>query len=268
MPRDPRKTFDKPNLQDQLVNKPQPRNNTGMWIVIYLAILAATTFLSLVAGATYHWLCPTKYRSDAAFYLDRHPAMPGKSQLDHEKLMTQPEFVKSVLDSNKLYELRCFDDFSQEQSLQRTLENLQVRQNASEASIYNVRLYSSRPDNAQTIVSSLLASYKETVAQAEWSSPDSEPSASTQLPNQKDQQEVDPKKIAELEFVEAVSKSGLVRKPRLQILEPATYGKPVWPILPVILLVSGLMGITAGFAVIGAIFLKSKSMTKQAAINN
>ena len=240
-----------------MVGTPERKNNTAIWIVIYLAILATTTCLGLLVGFVYYRVCPAKYRSDATFLVDRHPAGLGHNQLQHEELILHPEFIKTVLESNQLYSLRCFDDLPTEEALQHTLANLEVVPNPNVPEIYSVRLFSNRPNDAQTIVTNLLASYAKKLEQTELPVPESESDPPITQPNQ----ETDARQLAELEFFKTVSKSGLVPNPELKILEPATFGEPVWPVLPIILLVSGGVGILAGFAIIVAIFLKSKAMS-------
>ena len=193
--------------------------------------------------------------------MDFHPAMLGKDQpTEHQQLMAKPEFVKSVLGSNKLFRLRCFDDLTEEQAVQLTLDNLEITQNPNVPEIYKVQFFSNLPDNAQTIVNNLLSSYRKDLEQTKFSAPESE---STELVQQPDEKTTPKETLAELEFAKRISNSGLVPGPELQILEPATYGEPVWPLLPIILLVTGLIGILVGFAIIVAIFMFSKAMSKQ-----
>lgn len=244
---------------------PERKSNTAIWIVIYLVILIATTSLGLLLGLLYHRMAPAKYRCDAAFRVVDHPAMLGTvSTIQHDQRISQPEFVESVLKSNKLFELRCFDDFPKEQAVKDTVANLEVIQNKKEESIYEVSLFSHHPDDAKQIVDHLIAQYRQELDQAtipasESESPEPSDSSLQPPPN------IDPSDLAKLEFVKRIQNSGHVPVGKLQLIQPATHGRQVWPILSVILGVAGAIGLLTGLALIIFIFLVSRGLRLQSA---
>ena len=79
--------------------------------------------------------------------------------------------------------------------------------------------------------------------------------------------ETDSKNSAELEFAKRIKDSGLLPASKLELIKPATYGEPVWPILSVILAVTGLIGTLAGFGIVLVIFLISRGLAIQTAGN-
>ena len=238
---------------------PERKNNTATWIAIYLTIVVIATLVGLLVGGLYYWMTPAKFRCDATFRLAVHPAMLGlKTTVEHEKLIVKSDLVNSVMESNGLYDLESFADVTNEQALQNTLSNLQAVQNSDEPSIYEVTLHSKRPEDAQAIVDKLIAGYgkelEQTVIPASESAP-SDPSSGRQAEaDAKDGK--DPEDQLAIEFMKRIRSSGQIPASKLELLQPATSGQ-VWPQLPVILGVTGSLGLLAGFALVVLIFMIS-----------
>ena len=181
--------------------------------------------------------------------------MQGKdAPSEKELLISQREFVGSVMASKKLYQLKCFGDSSEEQALKDTLGNLDITQNPAEPLIYDVTFSCLRPTDAQKILGELISSYKEELTKTKVSSVadpelDSDPQA-------------EPKNAAAVEFVKRLRSENDEPAYELLVFDPASNGEPIRIFSWFIWAVTGLIGFLVGVAIIASIFMFSRSMGK------
>ena len=173
---------------------------------------------------------------------------------ENELLISQREFVGSVLATEKLYQLKCFENFSDEQALKATVGNLNVEQNRSEPWIFEVTLCCRRPNDVQTILQKLVSSYKQELTKTKVSSVvgpelDGEPQA-----DPKDENAV------AMELIKRLRGENEDPAFELLVMKPASVGEKVWLFRWIIWAVSGLIGFLIGIVLISCIFRYSRSM--------
>ncbi len=238
------------------------RNNTTIWIVIYLGIILGFTFLGFVVGVVYYSITPASFRSDATIRLVASPLVLGKeAAYEHTQLLSQTEFINSTLESKDLYGLGCFDSLPQGSIVANVINNLEVNPNKTEPEIVELSFNSPHPDDAQTILTNLIADFGDAIEEIKVSPSKTELMDSIQKSNS----EMAPEIMAELAIAQRLRKSGQVQAYNMQILRSATFGEPTWPILPLILAFTGSIGLLLGMTIVVSIFLFSQRMAKQPA---
>jgi succinoglycan biosynthesis transport protein ExoP len=134
-------------------------------------------FLGLVSGMAlgtlYDAQCETVYKSEARvkiepkdpLYLPMSQSammLPGASDMTirHDQLIGQYNIVERCLLKNKLTKLRSFENLTEADIVPEVIDNLSITQNKEEQILYELVYYSSRPDDAQTILNHLIATYE------------------------------------------------------------------------------------------------------------
>ena len=151
-------------------------SNFDFWGILgrrkWLVFLGIITGMAL--GALYHAQCETVYKSEAAVKIEpRDPKylslssnqFMGAEAIDdgirHDEFMNRPNIVNQCMNKNKLTNLRCFENLPEDKIVPEVIENLEVAQNSKEETLYEMVLYSSRPDDSQTILNNLIATYED-----------------------------------------------------------------------------------------------------------
>ena len=138
----------------------------------WLVFLGVVTGMAL--GALYHAQCETVFKSQAAVkiepkdpvYLDLgQRQFMGAEALDvgirHDQFINRPNVVNECMNKNKLTNLRCFENLPEDKIVPEVIENLEVSQNIKEEILYELVFYSTRPDDSQTILNNLIATYED-----------------------------------------------------------------------------------------------------------
>ena len=147
--------------------------NRRKWL-IFLGVITG-----MALGALYHAQCETIYKSEAAVKIEPkdplYVAMShsqnymGPDAVDvgvrHDQFINRPNVVNECMNKNKLTSLRCFENLPEDQIVPEVIDNLDVSQNAKEEILYELVFRSSRPDDAQTILNKLIATYEDQLEQ-------------------------------------------------------------------------------------------------------
>lgn len=244
--------------------------------VICFAILSLMTMLGIAGGFAYFSLVDTVYESKGTFRLEFQNIDPPIEGLDlsnvsdvrHDLVFAQANIVAQCLNRNKLTNLRSFQNTPEDMIVAQVLDNLEVKQNAEEPKLYEVVYRANRPDDSQTVLNNLINDYEKHLTIQE------QVITTTYLTSLKTWYERYQQEIKRLEsegseaLVAEVTKrlddvhekllrmdmlndlNGRQGTVRLSALMNATYGEPVWPILPLNLLVGAAIGFGVGFAMI------------------
>jgi len=139
----------------------------------WLVFLGIVTGMAL--GALYHAQCETTYKSEAAVKIEpkdplfvamsNQQAYMGPDAVDvgvrHDEFIGRPNVVNQCMTKNKLTNLRCFENLPEDKIVPEVIDNLEVVQNQQEEILYELVFHSSRPDDAQTILNNLIATYED-----------------------------------------------------------------------------------------------------------
>ena len=151
-------------------------SNFDFWGILsrrkWLVFLGIITGMAL--GALYHAQADTIYKSEAAVKIEpRDPVYIPLSQqqfmgadpidvgVRHDQFINRPNVVNECMNKNKLNNLRCFENLPEDKIVPEVIDNLQVIQNVKEEILYELVFYSSRPDDCQTILNNLIATYED-----------------------------------------------------------------------------------------------------------
>ncbi len=143
--------------------------NRRKWLV-FLGIITG-----MALGALYHAQCETTYKSEAKVKIEpkdplfvamsNQQAYMGPEAVDvgvrHDQFIGQTNVVAECLTKNKLNNLRCFENLPEDNIIPEVKENLEVVQNQQEEILYELEFKSSRPDDAQTLLNNLIATYED-----------------------------------------------------------------------------------------------------------
>ena len=138
----------------------------------WLVFLGLVTGMAL--GGLYNAQCETIYESVARvkiepkdpLYIPLSPndrsIMPLATDLmvRHDQLIGQPNIVNQCLTQNKLLELKSFEDLSVNEIVPDVINNLLIEQNREEPILYELTYKSKKPEDAQTILNNLIATYE------------------------------------------------------------------------------------------------------------
>jgi len=244
--------------------------NKLLRVILCLTTLAVTTTLGIAAAIAYHSVAKVVYKSHAVIKIDDRETPSKIEGLDfsslkgkrHDQLIGQVNVVHECLEKNRLFDLRCFRDLPEDLIVSSVVENLAVSQNADEPSIYELEFCCSHPDESQEVLNCLLASYRAHVAKGQEDIV--EPyrsglvSASEAVekkldnPDQYSEEELTQLKQSKAEILKALIDldAHLTQVRVVSLLEAATFGEPVWPILPLILAVGAGIGLAIGIGLI------------------
>ncbi len=154
----------------------QPDSSFDFWGVLnrrkWLVFLGLVSGMAL--GALYDAQCETIYESVARvkiepkdpLYIPMSPhdrsIMPGATDMmvRHDQLIGQPNIVARCLNENKLNNLRSFEGIGQSDVVDEVRNNLLVEQNREEPILYELTFKSKDPEDAQMILSNLIATYE------------------------------------------------------------------------------------------------------------
>ena len=135
-------------------------------------------FLGLVCGMAlgglYGAQCEDVYLSEAKVRIEPKDPMvifqtvhqkamlPGAKDLAirHDQLIGQPNIVQRCLSEKGLDGLRSFKDIPADKRVSSICDKLEITQNKEEVMLYDLQYYSSRPDDAQTLLNNLIATYE------------------------------------------------------------------------------------------------------------
>lgn len=138
----------------------------------WLVFLGLVTGMAL--GGLYNAQCETIYKSTAQVKIEpKDPLylpmsqnsrmmLPGASDMTmrHDQLIGQYNIVNQCLIENNLTKLRSFENLSDEKIVEEVMTNLDVTQNKEEETLYELVFYSTRQDDAETILNHLIATYE------------------------------------------------------------------------------------------------------------
>ncbi|MEM7782804.1 MAG: polysaccharide biosynthesis tyrosine autokinase [Planctomycetota bacterium] len=138
----------------------------------WLVFLGLVTGMAL--GGLYGAQCKDVYKSEAKVRIEPKDPMvifqtvhqkamlPGAKDLAirHDQLIGQPNIVRKCLNNNGLTGLGSFADLPEEEIVTDVVDNLEVTQNKEEIMLYDLQFYSSKPDDAQTLLNNLIATYE------------------------------------------------------------------------------------------------------------
>ena len=138
----------------------------------WLVFLGLVTGMAL--GAIYDAQCETIYKSVAKIKIEpKDPLYLPMSQnsrtmfpmaadmaIRHDQLIGQYNIVQRCLLENNLSALESFADLANDETIPNVMNNLVVTQNKDEQVLYELVYYSSEPDDAQTILNNLIATYE------------------------------------------------------------------------------------------------------------
>lgn len=245
----------------------QKAANEGKLLRLFLNCVALflSTMLGIAIAASAYTQTATVYESQGTFQLTFgkvDPAFDGVDILSvrdvrHDQLFAQHRFVEECLSENRLQRLRAFEDIAEDKIVQRVCENLSVTQNKEEPSIYKVVYRCSRPDDCQVVLNNLIASYKNNLDEQEeqvcreyamklkvvYDRFKAMKDQGITLPESSESEFHDAKmKLTEFDRFGMSPDSA-----RLIFLQDATQGEPIWPILPVYLLIGAAVGFAVGF---------------------
>jgi len=154
---------------------PQEETAFDFWGILnrrkWLVFLGVVTGMAL--SALYHAQCETVYKSEAAIKIEPKDPMylqlsnskfMGPDAVDpgvrHDQFIGRHNVVNDCLNKNKLNNLRCFEDLPENRIVPEVIEHLTVAQNRQEEILYELVYHCSRPDDAQTILNNLIATYE------------------------------------------------------------------------------------------------------------
>lgn len=86
--------------------------------------------------------------------------MAADMAIRHDQLIGQYNIVQRCLLENNLSALESFSELANDETIPYVMDNLVVTQNKDEQVLYELVYYSSEPDDAQTILNNLIATYE------------------------------------------------------------------------------------------------------------
>ncbi len=144
--------------------------NRRKWIV-FLGLV-----IGVLLGFLYHYQTLAIYRSEARISiqpkdptsirlssLSVNPLHPDSAELlptRHDKHIAQPLLIEKCFNENKLYELKSFISMSPKETIETVLEDLEVLPDSEDPFLYTLRFNSLYPEDARTVLSALVNTYR------------------------------------------------------------------------------------------------------------
>ena len=112
------------------------------------------------AGFWYHQNSEPVYVSEGTFRIIQNGSVDQNDSVRHDRLIDQEGLVdRCFLEKTGLRNLPSFDAIAGDEVLRYVVDNLDVRPDESEPSVYHINYHCSKPDDARTVINNLLIRY-------------------------------------------------------------------------------------------------------------
>lgn len=263
------------NLPPAQLNMNAPAISNGnptLRLLGYLAILIGSVFVGLAIAVVFYYSSPTVYQSDAKFLVSKSPLAPQSEGLDfsavtdqrHDVLLPETNIVMAGVHKYGLAHLKSFRDLHVDKVVSLIQKNLTVTQHHDEPSLYEVAFWSKDPQEAQTVVATLMAAYESALRKdVEYALEDHK-----EIVRKTYDEAIQEYKAAEIKSDEKVLERALQRKTdyedqwtelkrveaqhlySFRTLDPPLRGEPIWPSLPLLLVYGGAGGFVLGMCLV------------------